>query len=213
MDEITTAQQRHYHGTFRKFGAEARGVDWGPEEGARLRYDNMLAVLAHDRHDRPETPSLLDVGCGYGGLLTHAGKRGTRLNYTGIDVVADMIEHARASIPEGTFREQDLFDLPGEQRFDYVVCNGILTQKLSASLREMDRHAQRLIRTMFDHARRGIAFNVMTTKVNFMAENLYYRHPGELMSWCLAEVTSKVVLDHAYPLYEYTLYLYQEASD
>lgn len=49
----------------------------------------------------------------------------------------------------------------------------------------------------------------MTTKVNYMVENQYYRNPVELFAYCLAEITNKVRIDHAYPLYEYTVYLYR----
>ncbi len=50
----------------------------------------------------------------------------------------------------------------------------------------------------------------MTTKVNFFANNLYYRNPAEMLSWCLAEITPRLRIDHAYPpLYEYTVYLYR----
>jgi hypothetical protein len=53
---------------------------------------------------------------------------------------------------------------------------------------------------------------VMTSKVNFYANNLYYRNPSEMLAWCQMEITPFVKLNHAYPLYEYTVYLYREQS-
>ena len=47
----------------------------------------------------------------------------------------------------------------------------------------MAEYADRLIRKMFDSCRRGVAFNVMSTAANFMADNLYYRDPAELVDW------------------------------
>ena len=61
---------------------------------------------------------------------------------------------------------------------------------------------------MFRICNRGIAFNIMTTKVNYFSNNLYYKSPIEALSFCLNEITTKVKLDHNY-LYEYTLYLYK----
>src|SRR5262249_8830373 len=144
----------------------------------------------------------------YGGLLTHAMRQGLALDYTGIDVAENMIRWASANVPGGRFIHGDVLAHEFAGPFDYVVCNGILTQKLQAPGLEMDRFAARLIRRLFALCRRGAAFNVMTTKVNFFANNLYYRNPAELLAWCLSEVTPHVRLDHAYPLFEYTMYLY-----
>jgi hypothetical protein len=90
-----------------------------------------------------------------------------------------------------------------------VVCNGVLTQKLDVPGLEMDKFATRLIRHMFDLCRIGLVFNVMTSKVNFFANNLYYRNPCELLGWVISDVTAYVKIDHSYPLYEYSMYLYR----
>jgi SAM-dependent methyltransferase len=155
--------------------------------------------------------SLLDVGCGYGGLYEHSLDQSVQLDYCGIDVAEEMIGHAQRSLPKARFICADALQWEPAQPFDYVVCSGILTQKLEASIKAMDRYAQLLIKRMFSFARRGIAFNVMTTRVNFMVNNLYYRNPTELLAWCMTEVSDRIRLDHSYPLYEYTIYLYHDA--
>lgn len=212
MDRITAALKEHYSQTFAQHGATARGVDWGRDADVALRYDKMLAVLEAETSASDTDKvgmSLLDVGCGFGGLYEHARARGMDLNYAGIDIVPEMIDHARNSIPDGHFACTDVFDDSLNSRYDYVVCNGILTQKLTTSIRDMDRYAETLIRRLFELCRRGVAFNLMTNKVNFMVDNLYYRSPVELLAFCFAEITDRVKIDHAYPLYDYTVYLYR----
>ena len=209
MDPISKALGKHYAEKFSMHGPSSQGVDWGPDEArAMLRYDKMLAVgdFASGKH-----ASLLDVGCGYGGLQKFAIGRNLDLEYTGIDVAANMIEWARTNLPAGNFIDGDVLDYEFDRKFDYIACNGILTQKLEASGTEMDQFAARLIRRMFSLCTIGIAFNVMTSKVNFYSNNLYYRNPAELFSWCLNEITPHLRLDHSYPLYEYTMYLYRDA--
>jgi SAM-dependent methyltransferase len=209
MDPISEALQKHYAATFAQHGASSAGVDWGPDESrALLRYEKMLAVI---NQPAKSGTTLLDVGCGYGGLLKHAIARNTDVTYTGIDVAENMIEWARTNLPSGNFIHGDILAHPFDAQFDYVVCNGILTQKLNASAHEMDDFAGRLIKKLFSLCRIGIAFNVMTTKVNFYSNNLYYRNPAELFSWCLSEVSPHLKLDHSYPLYEYTMYVYRNA--
>jgi SAM-dependent methyltransferase len=206
MDPITRELKEHYTETFRRHGASSLGVDWRAKNDLELRYQKMLAVIPAD--GLGGRPTLLDVGCGFGGLYNFALRQGIDLAYTGIDVVPEMIQHAAGVLPSGAFLCADVFDYQPRQPFDFVVCNGILTQKLTTSIREMDRFAQSLIRRLYDLATFGTVFNVMTSKVDYTKENLYHRHPAELLAWCMAEVTEKVRVDHSYPLFEYSVYLY-----
>lgn len=207
MDPISKALAQHYSEKFSLHGPSSEGVDWGSDESRMfLRYDKMLNVADFAAGNRA---SLLDVGCGYGGLRQYANSKNLDLDYTGIDVAGNMIEWAGANQPSGNFIHGDILDYKFDRQFDYVVCNGILTQKLEAAGLEMDQFANQLIRRMFSLCSIGIAFNVMTTKVNYYSNNLYYRNPAELFSWCLSEITAHIKLDHSYPLYEYTIYLYR----
>ena len=209
MFEISKKLKEHYEATFRAYGPTHQGVDWG-EDASRLelRYQKMLAVIA-----RMDTPAILDVGCGFGGLFGYARSKGIELNYTGIDVAENMVQWARDVYTDGEFICGDFFEFEFERSFDYVICNGILTQKLDVPGTTMDQFAGQLIRRLFSLCDRGTAFNVMTTKVNFFSNNLYYRNPAELFSWCLSEITPHLRIDHAYPLYEYTMYLYRNPTD
>jgi SAM-dependent methyltransferase len=208
MDPISKALAEHYSEKFSAHGPTSEGVDWGPDEAkAILRYEKMLNVADWVAGNKP---LLLDVGCGYGGLQQFAINKNIDLDYTGIDVAGNMIEWATANLPSGNFIPGDILEYKFDRQFDYVVCNGILTQKLEAASLEMDQFANQLIRRMFSLCTIGVAFNVMTTKVNYYSNNLYYRNPAELFSWCLNEITPHVKLDHSYPLYEYTIYLYRK---
>ncbi len=207
MDQITKSMREHYSERFSRHGPTSEGVDWGSDEWKMLlRYDKMLAI---SEEPLASGISLLDVGCGFGGLRKHMEKNKVELEYTGIDVADNMIQWAVKNIDSGVFLCGDFLSYDFGCKFDYVVCSGILTQKLEASTFEMDRYAAGLIRRMYELCERGIAFNVMTTKVNYFSNNLYYRNPAEFLSWCLCEISPYVRIDHAYPLYEYTVYIYR----
>jgi SAM-dependent methyltransferase len=208
-EEISILLGDHYGRKFAEHGATPEGVDWGPNpEDHRLRLDRMLAVL--ELGDLDAKPSLLDVGCGYGSLLDLIQERNLSLSYTGIDVCSPMIGVAKSKHADAEWLVGDVLNDHVGSCFDYVVCNGVLTQKLGASIRDMDHFLQAIVTRMFDLCRIGIAFNVMTTHVNFVAPNLYYRNPVELLGWCMSALTPRVRLDHAYPMFEYTIYLYRE---
>lgn len=207
---ITEMMKAHYSQTFAEFGATPKGVDWGKEEDVRVRYDRMLSLIDKDLLGPCKLITFLDVGCGYGGLFRYAERVGIHLQYTGIDLANNMISWAKEHLQNGEFIEGDFMQHDfGERKFDFIVCNGILTQKLKASLPEMDRFARGLLSKMYGLCNKGIAFNVMSTYVNFFVPSLYYKHPLEMLVYCFGEISNKIKLDHSYGLFEYTVYLYR----
>lgn len=89
-----------------------------------------------------------------------------------------MIDHGNKRHPDARFATVSIFEFDPGHSFDYVVCNGVLTEKLDVSFLAFDQFVRRVVRRMFDLAGRGIAFNLMTTQVNFTAPNLFYKSIG-----------------------------------
>lgn len=206
-NNISNNLKLHYEECFKKFGATSEGIDWGNDINKLfIRYDKMLELFVNDKSVEK---SLLDVGCGYAGFYEYIKNNQININYSGIDIVQEMIQHAKNKNP--TIKEliyDDFLDFNFNKTYDYIICNGILTQKLETSNMDMDIYANKLIKKMYQLSNIGIAFNIMTTKVNFFSNNLYYRNPSELMAYCMSEITNKIKIDHTY-LYEYTVYLYK----
>lgn len=209
---------REHHGKlFDEHGTTPRGVDWGDGQELAFRYRKMIEVIHGDVRPAVTKPSLLDVGCGWGGLYAHCLANGIDVTYTGMDVVENMIESGRRNFPDANFVCGNLLDSDEQQGYDYLVCNGTLTQKLDASIPAMDAYAKSIIRRMFALCRRGIAFNLMSNRVNFMVDNLFYNSPTEILFFCLNELSPRVRLDHGYSslasgigkLYDFTVYVYK----
>lgn len=210
-DKISSVLGDHYRQKFLEYGATSRGVDWGGNDWAAvLRQNNMLGLIEDPVKKKS---SILDVGCGYGALADIIKEKQLNLTYTGIDIVGEMIAEAKNRHPSNTFICGDFMKTELAQ-YDYVICNGILTQKLTTSTLSMNHFANKLIKKMFSVCKQGVAFNIMTTFVNFQKDNLYYRNPAELMAWCMSELTPHVKIDCAYELwYEYTVYLYKRSKN
>lgn len=208
MSKVGKILKDHYRNTIIKHGAGSKGVDWGESElNTDIRHEMMLNIIK----EKDEMISILDVGCGYGAFYEYINKKNLNVNYTGIDIVSEMIDlginrNQGAEMICDDFLDHDFKD----EKYDYVICNGILTQKVTASISEMNEFANKLIKKMYFLCGTGIVFNVMSTHVNFQKDNLYYRNPSELMSWCMSEISPHIKLDAAYPLtYEYTMYVYK----
>lgn len=209
QSSIVEAIKSHHEKVFATYGATPRGLDWGERESDLvLRYDKMIELVLKGR-PLNRRPRLLDVGCGYGGLLDRLRFRNIDVEYCGIDICEPMIVEARKRQPNITYYTGDVLEIKDIGTFDYLVCNGIMTQKLDAPIPQMAAFTRSLIRRMFDLSTEGIAFNMMSSRVNFMVDNLFYNNPVEVLSWCMAELSPNVALDHAYPLYEFTTYIYK----
>jgi SAM-dependent methyltransferase len=82
----------------------------------------------------------LDAGCGTGRHARHLVALGHEV--VGVDVTPEMLSRAAANVPEATFMEADLRDVPAEdERFDLVVCGLALAHlaDLDASVAELAR--------------------------------------------------------------------------
>src|SRR5690349_4350092 len=150
MDKVTELLHQHHAKLFAEHGATPRGVDWNDEREMLFRYSKMMAVLAKDFYAPERPPTFLDVGCGWGGLHRWATEQSIDVDYTGIDIVESMITYNREQYPHAKFIHGDVFSLDSSQGYDFVVCNAILTQKLTATNVEMDAFAKKLVRKMFE---------------------------------------------------------------
>ncbi|MEO3795535.1 class I SAM-dependent methyltransferase [Nonomuraea sp. B10E15] len=85
----------------------------------------------------------LDVACGTGRHAAFLARLGHEV--VGTDSSAEMLALARAKVPDGTFHQADLHDLPvGSASFDLVVCALALTHQpaLGPALAEFSRVAK-----------------------------------------------------------------------
>lgn len=153
--------------------------------------------------------SLLDVGCGYAGFYEYVSLKKMNIEYTGIDVCSNMIKYASDKFGSSIkLISGDFLKYKFNRKFDYAICNGILTQKLEANISEMNEYAKDIILSMWNICNKGIAFNIMTSQVDFMKESLYYKSPLEMLAFCM-QFTNKFRLNQSYGLYEYTVYIYK----
>jgi SAM-dependent methyltransferase len=70
----------------------------------------------------PPGQSVLEVGCGTGGLLAAVDPR----EGVGVDLSPRMVERARAQFPYLTWLEQDAEALDLGRQFDYVILSDLL---------------------------------------------------------------------------------------
>lgn len=204
-DEISGAEahSRFTAGYFQRrieqHGATFEALEWKDEASQALRFE-VLCGIGLGSGD-----VVWDVGCGNGDLLawikTHVA---SAVSYVGIDPVEEFVEAARRRRGDGRFVQADALslerlDLP---RPDVVMISGIFNL-LGPQHEEFH---QAVVRGAFAVARRGVAYNRMSDRVDFRNQKLAYGSPEETLQFGLS-LTRRVCLRHDYPLFEFTVYL------
>ena len=187
-------------------------MDWPNEHDLARRFDVMLEVV---RSDSGRPVSILDLGCGVGLLIDHLRMRGAldAYQYWGVDISAKMVAAARERHPLHRFEVRDILLQPlPPKRVDYVIMNGVLTEKVTLSQEKMEDYARTLIKGAYDACLRGIAFNVMSYHVDWYREDLFHWPLDRAVAFLAAECSRHIIIRMDYGLYEYTAYVYREAG-
>lgn len=198
----------HYEACLDRHGDSHLGVDWPNVRDAETRYRVMLDVMGQDRG--PDT--LLDFGCGAGHMLEFMRCNGwDAIDYRGLDASAKFVDLCRRKFPGAVFHCRDILDGTGSiEPCDYVVMNGVLTERCGVSEAAMLAYMEALLAAAWPLARKGMAFNVMSAHVDWRRDDLFHV-PFDTM----AELVKRRLSRHFrfrqdYGLYEYTTYVYRE---
>lgn len=199
----------HYESCLEKHGDNHLGVDWPKAEDVDKRYRVMLDMI-HVNHDNGNV-SLLDFGCGAAHLLEYIRRNGmTTINYSGLDMSQKFVDLSKGKFPEVDFICGDILDNSFQvQRTDYVVMNGVFTEKRDLSFDEMWKYFVAVIERAYNSCNKGIAFNVMSKNVSWERDDLFHVSTDLLSSFLCEKLTRNFVIRNDYGLYEYTTYVYK----
>lgn len=215
MADMTTGYHTiidHYEQCLARHGDSHRGVDWPNAADAATRYRVMLELLRPQPLEAPAPLELLDFGCGAGHLLEHIHEHGPHdLRYRGIDVSQPFIDLAKRKFPGIEFH---CFDVLADDALlpsaDFIVLNGVLTEKRGLPFEEMFDYMARLLPRVFAAARRGMAFNVMSHHVDWQRDDLFHVPFDQMAAFVRTNLSRHFLFRADYGLYEYTTYVYRE---
>ena len=165
-------------------------------ESSVKRYANLTNIEPIARGS-----SVLDVGCGLGYLCDYMREAGWHGAYTGVDINPDMIAAAKERLPGEEFICADILTDGFHQQADYVFCGG--TVQIRPRFTDPKAYLHEMIRKMFSLAEKGLAFDVFSTRVDYMDdEDKLYTDPVDLLRFCYG-LTPRIMLRNDCRPYEF----------
>jgi SAM-dependent methyltransferase len=203
-EELLEQVRGYYESTLERFGPSFRGVDWNSEESQMLRFAQLQRIVEPD----PDA-AVLDFGCGYGALAPFLRQRGHRGAYHGLDVSDQMLAAARVetkSLSLCRFSQHVTID----DAADYVLASGVFNVKQDVPAGEWHRYIEETLCSMRALARRGLAFNMLTSYSDpgRRRPHLFYADPSEILRFCMESLSHRAALFHDYGLYEFTVHVH-----
>jgi SAM-dependent methyltransferase len=206
---IAQGAAAYYSARVREHGPTPQGADWNSADSQIRRFAHLMQLV-----DRKDSFAVLDYGCGYGALLDYLRDKGCGCAYTGFDLSAAMLMHAReAHAPDQRVCWTN--DRHALCPADYVVASGLFNVKQETPHAAWHAYALDVLAHIDALAVRGFAFNMLTAHADaeYMRADLFYADPGEVFNYCVRTFSRQVTLIHGQGLYEFTVLVHKDPGD
>jgi SAM-dependent methyltransferase len=178
-----------YRERFRKFGVDPRSLKWVSRKAAEQRYQEIASLVEF------KNKSILDIGCGFGEIIPFILPSNGKLDYLGIDKVAEFIGAASKKYPKNRFIVGDYFSKPLKKKFDIIIANGCL----NANVRDNLGFRKRAIKVMFEHSNEAVIFNMSggaDPRKTAKRSNVWFASASEILRFCKTLTPKIIFRDH-----------------
>ena len=206
-DKIYKITKNYYENTLKIHGNNFKGMNWSSSKSQYLRFKQLCKIGILKNH------TLHDIGCGNGELLIFLKKNNIRFkSYLGSDISNIMIELCKRKFSKernASFKTLDIHKINNIKIADYVVASGIFNIKNNITSKVWKIYVFNTILKMFKYAKKGIAFNLMTFDTTYRDKKIFYLSVDEILRFLRKKVSKKIIINHSYNLWEYTVFVYK----
>jgi len=192
-----------YKSNLSKFGASSKSVGWKDTESQILRF--RILNLIFDNSEKHF--SVNDYGCGYGAHLDNLLESGyVPTTYNAYDINVEMLNALQEKY--GTNKACQINPINSADistLSDYSLVSGTFNVMPDANTARWEENIKDRLLQLKEFSKKGFAFNLLSTYVDWKAEGLYYADPLFWFDFCKTEISKHVVLCHDYDLYEWTM--------
>lgn len=207
MNHCIDSQKNKYRKNYLIHGDTPQGVFYNDKYTTNLRFNILLQSFLVEQNSF----SLHDVGSGIGLLYEYIKDNTLEIDYSGSEIVPEMVKSMKKRFPEIKVYNRDIIDADENKGYDVLILAGsfnLLPENLNKQ--EWEKYCLKIIEKMFRLCNIGISFNFLTSYNTFTHDDLIYFDPKELFDFCMCNLSRFVKLDHGYPLYEGTITIFKE---
>jgi len=205
-DKIFQKISKEYNENFAKYGNSPKSV--GQLDIRTLEKRLSILIEVGDL----KNSKILDFGCGFGYLYSYLKKKIKYSGeYVGYDISNEMINFANKKYKNVRFENKNILSNKINERFDYVIINGTFNNKINKNFDWI----KKTLKILYKKTNKAIAFNNISSYVDYFDDKLYYAEPEKIFNFCKSELSSLVSLRHDYQIkdkklpYEFTTYVYK----
>ncbi len=205
-DKIIKAQLNAYRPNFIEHGDKPQGTFQNNSETQQLRFERIIRQFQLTQNKY----TIQDIGCGTCDLHQYLLDKKIAHTYYGVEIVPEMIETAQKKFPDITLKNHDLLNDTDIPLADISLLSGTLNLLAGVNEEEWKDFSFSLLKRMFELSKVGISFNLLTSHRTFSDPTLAYFNPTEVFDFCIKNMSRFVHLDHAYPLYEFSVTVFHK---
>jgi hypothetical protein len=202
--KIIEDQRKSYGEAFLKHGATPQGTYQNNIETQYLRFERLIYNLKNEL----QNASIHDIGPGTCDFHKFLLNNQISHKYSGTEIVQEMIDYSLNEYEGIELYNRDFLQIEEEQ-YDFIFLSGTLNLKLDMSYEAWYKWSVEIIQKMFNHAKKAIAFNCLTSYHTFSQADLMYFKPQDIIDFCQKNLSRFSILDNAYPLYEFTVTVFK----
>jgi len=169
------------------------------EEGQLFRFTKLTEIgkLGGNR--------ILEIGCGIGDFYPFIVEAFGNVSYTGVDIVPEIIEHAKKTHATASFKCVDILSEKLQERFDYVFISGVFNNAFPG----VNNFLLDMISVAYGYCDKGLGFNFTSSYVNHTDPEMAYHDPVDVFRHCLEKLSRKVSIHHHYERCDVAVYVYR----
>ncbi|AEV70261.1 class I SAM-dependent methyltransferase [Acetivibrio clariflavus] len=154
-------------------------LGWESKEAQYMRFEIFTSNVDI------KNKKILDVGCGLGNLLEYLIDKGINIEYTGVDILEDMIESVKRKNLPGKFYCMDIFKQhPFERKsFDIVYTSGIFNLNMGNNMDFLKKAFGRFA----ELSKEKVVFNLLDRNSPDKEDTYYYYDHNQVVSMLLEQ--------------------------
>ncbi|MBM08108.1 MAG: hypothetical protein CMF69_00795 [Magnetovibrio sp.] len=192
-----------YEQRFKRYGDTPRGVFWKNADWQRHRYNILVRIF--DREEFDDGLKIHDFGCGYGAffdyLTAHSAMHASY--YTGTEMCKEILAAAQKRVDDP--RANFISGIFPTVHADYTFVSGTFNMRLDAEDTVWSEYIRVSLLQLWQHTRRGFAFNLLNDSTHEKHKGLYYASPKFFIEFVRTNMDPSAELIIEPPLPDFTI--------